>query len=536
MQADIIAIGMAFLFGLGARLTGLPPLVGYLIAGFVLFGVGVEASATLRGLADIGVTLLLFSIGLKLRVGNLLMPQVWAVASLQMLAAVVLLVAFILGLGFMGVPVFTGMEAPQAALIAFALSFSSTVFAVKILEEKGEMDAVYGRIAIGILIIQDIAAVIFLAVSTGKMPTLSALALLLLIPLRPILFKALDRSGHGELMILFGLGLALGGAKLFEMVGVKGDLGALILGLSLAASPRSSELARHLLGFKDLFLVGFFLVIGLSGPISLQAVGIALLLVLVIPLKVIMFFWLLARFRLRTRTALLTSLSLANYSEFGLIVAVLAMANGWMSSDWLIIIALALSISFIIAAPINTLAHQLYSRFRKPLQRFEVVNLLPSERLINPGDVSVIIFGMGRVGTGAYDSIYQRVGAALLGVDFDKYTVEAHRNAGRHVVRGSVTDPDFWERFQLDHRVINLVMLAMPNQQENLYAVRQLRSLGYQGKLTAIAKYPDDIDALKQAGADSVFNLYAEAGAGFADNACVDLPLKTDNLTVRQPS
>lgn len=524
MYADIIAIGIAFLFGLGARLTGLPPLVGYLIAGFVLYAAGMQATVTLREFADIGVTLLLFSIGLKLRVGNLLMPQVWAVASLHMLAAVVLLVAFVLGLGFIGVPVFAGLDASQAALIAFALSFSSTVFAVKVLEEKGEMDAVYGRIAIGILIIQDIAAVIFLAVSTGKMPSLWALSLLLLIPLRPVLFKALDRSGHGELTVLFGLSLALGGAKVFEMVGVKGDLGALILGLSLAGSPRSSELARHLLGFKDLFLVGFFLVIGLSGPLSLQAVGIALLLVIVVPLKVAFFFWLLTRFRLRARTSLLTSLSLANYSEFGLIVAVLAIANGWMNGDWLIIIAVALSISFIAAAPVNTAAHQLYSRFRKPLQRFETAKLLPSEQLISPGDVSVIIFGMGRVGSSAYDAIHLRIGAGLLGVDFDKYTVESHRNAGRHVVRGSAIDPDFWERFQIDHSVINLVMLAMPNQQENLYAVRQLRSMGYEGKLTAIAKYPDDIDALKKAGADSVFNLYAEAGAGFADNACVDLP------------
>ncbi len=524
MYVDFIAIGIAFLFGLGARLTGLPPLVGYLIAGFVLYAAGMEATVTLREFAQIGVTLLLFSIGLKLRIGNLLMPQVWAVASLHMLVAVVLLIAVILGLGWIGVPVLASLDAPGAALIAFALSFSSTVFAVKVLEEKGEMEAVYGRIAIGILIMQDIAAVIFLAVSTGKLPSLWALLLLLLIPLRPVLFKALERSGHGELMVLFGLSLALGGAKVFELVGIKGDLGALILGLLLATNPRSSELARHLLGFKELFLVGFFLSIGLSGPLSLQAIGIALLLVALIPLKVVFFYGLLARFQLRARTALLTSLSLANYSEFGLIVAALAMANGWMSNDWLIIIAVALSISFILAAPINTAAHQLYRRFREPLQKFELAELLASEQLIAPGNVSVVIFGMGRVGSGAYDTIRKRMGDALLGVDFDKDTVDGHRAAGRNVVRGSVTDPDFWERFQLDHRVINLVMLAMPNQQENLYAVKQLRSSGYTGKLTAIAKYPDEVDALREAGADSAFNLYAEAGAGFADNACADLP------------
>jgi len=183
-------------------------------------------------------------------------------------------------------------------------------------------------------------------------------------------------------------------------------------------------------------------------------------------------------------------------------------------------------VSFIVAAPINTAAHRLYTRYRRPLSKFEVANLLPSEQLIDPGNVSVVIFGMGRVGSGAYESIRQRFGDALLGVDFDKDTVDKHRVAGRHVVRGSVTDPDFWERFQLDHRVITLVMLAMPNQQENLYAVKQLRSMGYTGRLSAIAKYPDEAEALRQAGADSAFNLYAEAGAGFADNACADLAVK----------
>ena len=75
MQADIIAIGLAFLFGLGARLAGLPPLIGYLIGGFVLFAAGMEATPTLHQFSEIGVTLLLFSIGLKMRIGSLLMPM-----------------------------------------------------------------------------------------------------------------------------------------------------------------------------------------------------------------------------------------------------------------------------------------------------------------------------------------------------------------------------------------------------------------------------------------------------------------------------
>lgn len=524
MQADIIAIGMAFLFGLGARLAGLPPLIGYLIGGFVLFAAGMEATPTLHQFSEIGVTLLLFSIGLKMRIGSLLMPQVWGVASLHMAATVLLFAGGIFALGAVGLTVFSRLDLPLVFLVAFALSFSSTVFAVKVLEEKGEMNAVYGRIAIGILIMQDIAAVVFLAASTGKVPSLWALLLLAaLFPLRPVLGKMLERCGHGELMILFGLTLALGGAKLFELVGIKGDLGALILGLLLSTHPWSSELARHLLGFKDLFLVGFFLTIGLSGPLTPEAVGIAVLLVALVPVKVAFFFWLLARFRLRARTAFLTSLSLANYSEFGLIVAAIAMMNGWMSSEWLIIIAVALAISFIVAAPLNTRAHQLYTRARESLHGYEVREVIPAEQPIDAGNVAVVVFGMGRVGGGAYDSMRERVGDAVVGVDIDKDRVERLREAGKNVVRGSVTDPDFWDRFHIDYNKVELVMLAMPNHLENLFAAGQLRKLGYMGRLAAVAKYPDEVAALQEAGVDSAFNLYAEAGAGFAEDVAAVL-------------
>ena len=519
MQADIIAIGVAFIFGLGARLTGLPPLVGYLVAGFALYAAGMQATPTLQAFSEIGVTLLLFSIGLKMRIGSLLMPQVWGVASLHLVATVLLFSVGIVAIGGLGLTLFSRLDLPLVVLVSFALSFSSTVFAVKVLEEKGEMNAVYGRIAIGILIMQDIAAVVFLAASTGKVPSPWALLLLAaLLPLRPALGKMLERCGHGELMILFGLTVALGGAKVFELVGIKGDLGALILGLLLSTHAWSSELARYLLGFKDLFLVGFFLTIGLSGPLTPEAVAVALLLVALVPLKAGFFFWLLTRFRLRARTALLTSLGLANYSEFGLIVAAIAMVNGWMGSEWTIIIALALSLSFILAAPLNTRAHGLYTRFRERLHGYEVSRLIPAEQPIDPGRVSVVIFGMGRVGGQAYQSMRERVGDAVVGVDIDKDRVDGLRAAGNNVVRGSVTDPDFWERFRIDYNKVELVMLAMPNYLENLFAAGQLRRLNYQGKLVAVAKFPDEIAPLEQAGVDSAFNLYAEAGAGFAEH------------------
>jgi glutathione-regulated potassium-efflux system ancillary protein KefC len=523
VQADIVAIGIAYASGLAARAIGLPPLVGYLLAGFGLYAGGSRLTPTLDEFAEMGVTLLLFTIGLKLRLGSLLMPQIWAVATLHMLAAVLFTALFVAVLGTAGIALFAGMDPGAIALVAFALSFSSTVFAVKVLEEKGEMYSLYGRIAVGILIVQDIAAVVFLAASIGKVPSVWALGLLALVPLKPVLNRMLDGSGHGELQILFGLTLALGGAQLFELVSVKGDLGALILGVMLAGHPRASELARQLLSFKDLFLVGFFLSIGLSGPVSAQAVGVALLVLVLVPLKTALFFLLMSAFRLRLRTSVLASLSLANYSEFGLIVSAIGVANGWVGSELLITVAIALSLSFILAAPLNVASYRIYARSRSWLSGFETQRRIAEEEVIEPGDTTVIVFGMGRVGTGTYDAMRRRLGDRVLGVDFDPEMVDEQQAHGRRVIRGSATDPDFWERIQLDFERVDLVLLAMPNAQENLFAARQLQDLGYTGRVAAIAKFPDEIDALMRAGVHAAFNLYAEAGAGFAEHVCAEL-------------
>jgi predicted Kef-type K+ transport protein len=523
VQSHILAIGIAFAAGLVARRVGLPPLVGYLLAGFGLYAGGGRLTPTLTEFANMGVTLLLFSIGLKLRLGGLLMPQIWAVAGLHLVVAVALSAGFVTLLGVAGVGLFVGMEPGAVALLALALSFSSTVFAVKVLEDKGEMYALYGRIAIGILIMQDIVAVAFLAISASKMPSVWAFALLALVPLRPLLRYLLDKSGHGELQILFGLTLALGGAQLFELLSIKGDLGALILGVMLASHPRASDLARQLLSFKDLFLVGFFLSIGLSGPVSAQAVGVALLLLLLLPLKTGLFFLLMTRFRLRLRTSVLASLSLANYSEFGLIIGAIGVARGWMSNELLIAIAIALSLSFILAAPLNSASYRFYAAVRSRLAGFEAPRRIAQEETIKPSDSTVIVFGMGRVGTGSYDAMRQRLGEQILGVDIDEATVAEQRAHGRRVILGSATDPDFWERITLDFGRVNLVLLAMPNAQENLFAARQLNDQGFTGKVAAIAKYPDEIEALREAGVHAAFNLYASAGAGFADHVCAQL-------------
>ncbi|MCW8922827.1 MAG: cation:proton antiporter, partial [Gammaproteobacteria bacterium] len=282
-------IALVFAFGFVARQVGLPPLVGFLLAGFVMKAMGVQSFPALHALSDLGITLLLFTIGLKLDIRSLARPEIWAVSSLHMLMVVLSFGTLITLVSYVGLPLFLDISIQTAALLGFALSFSSTVFAVKMLEDKGELKANHGRIAIGILIMQDIFAVVYLTASTGKLPSPWALAVLLsLIALRPVFAQIIKRVGHGELLVIAGLIFAMGGAALFELVNMKADLGALVMGMVLARQPRSSEMATALLAFKDLFLIGFFLSIGLSATISLDVVSTALLLVLVMPFKVLL--------------------------------------------------------------------------------------------------------------------------------------------------------------------------------------------------------------------------------------------------------
>lgn len=509
-------IAVAFISGLLVRQINLPPMVGFLIAGFVLHLLGAENDRFLLAVADMGVTLLLFTIGLKLRLSTLLRPEIWATTGIHMGASIVLGLATMLSLGWAGVLLFDGLDISAALIVAFALSFSSTVFAVKTLEDRGSTASRYGQVAIGILVMQDIAAVAFLAVSAGKIPSIWALGLVLLIPGRHILARLMDASGHRELLAVFGFVMALGGAALFELVGMKGDLGALVVGVLLAHHHKANELSKILMSFKDVFLVCFFLTIGLTGLPTWETATAALILLALVPIKTALFIFLLTRFHMRARGATLGGLALGNYSEFGLIVGAIAISSGWLASDWLTVIALALSASFILASPVNMFSAKLYARYRNHLIRLETSKRLPGDEDLHLGAHQILVFGMGRVGRSAYDEMAPYVEGEILGIDLDETEVVRNMEAGRNVVLGDATNPEFWSRVRSHHKEIKMILLAMPHQAANVDAAKRLREMGYDGPMVATALFHDQNEELLKSGIDEVFNIYAEAGIGAA--------------------
>ncbi len=520
-----IIILVAFAGGLAASFLRLPPLTGFLVAGFALNFMGYELNDNIQFIADLGVTLLLFTIGLKLDVRSLLKAEIWGGATLHMLLTTAGIALLFMTLKMLGLTaLLSNMEWSSFVLIGFALSFSSTVFVVKMLEERSESQSIYGRIAIGVLVMQDIFAVIFLSASTGKIPSVWAFLLLGLIPLAPILRRLLDRLGHGEMQVLFGFLLSLViGYALFEALGVKGDLGALLIGMLLSTHRAAPGLAKSLFNIKELFLVAFFLSIGLMADPSWDHLAWAFALQLLLPLQVVLFMLLLPRFRLRLRTSFLTSLGLGNYSEFSLIVASLAVTAGWLAIDWLVIIALAVSLSFVFSAIANAYSERLYQYFVAKRPDLPAEKLRPQDRPLYLGDAQAIVFGMGRIGRGAYQRLQEKYNLRVLGVDNNPLRIEhLHKVADMCLAEGDASDSDFWDKL-VNTDQIQLIVLAMPYHQGNVFALKQLQHRRFKGKIAAIVQYEEEVEILRSLGANAIFYVYDGAGQALADSAMHEL-------------
>ena len=498
MTALAITLLIAAGLGLLASRVALPPLVGFLAAGFVLNAVGLAAPAGLDTVADLGIILLLFGIGLKLDPRTLARRDVWATATMHLVVSVLVVTALLAGLGALGLGLVAGEDLTALALVGLAISFSSTVLVVKLLEQRSQLQSLFGRTAIGILIVQDLAAVAFITATKGSPPTWWALTLVLLAPLTWLLHRALDRVRHGELLIVVGVAAALApGYLLFDAVGLKGDLGALVMGVLLGRHPRADELGKGLWSIKEILLVGFFVSIGFAseGAITPSQLVVALALLLLAPWQGLGYALLLRWQGLRTRTATLAGLSLANHSEFGLIVVATGVEIGVLSGSWLSVMALAVASSFALSAVQST-----------------------QDRPIDIGDADALVLGLGRVGRAAYQRLAEHYELRPVGIELDPERVRALRQAGLNAVEADATDPDFWERCH-HHPGIALVVLAMPSHGSNLAALRRLRDQGFEQTVAAISRDDDDRDQILAAGADTAFQVYDGAGASLADRA-----------------
>ena len=503
---DVIWVGAAYVAGWAGARIGLPPLVGYLAAGFALYLAGVRSDDGLRHLAELGVWILLFTVGLKLRVQNLVRVEVLGVGGLHIVISSALMLA-----------IFGSLLGLTAGLyIAVGLAFSSTVLAIKLLEDRRELNSFHGRIAVGILILQDLVAIVLLVFAGAKQPTIWALGLLALPLLRPLALWLLTKSGHDELLLMFGLALALAGGGIAKVVGISPELGALAVGALLAGHAQTTELSRVLWGLKEAFLVAFFLSIGLGGFPPLELLPWGLLMLAVLPLQGLLFFALFTRFGLRARTAFVTSLALSSYGEFALIVVAPLISTGQLEGSWASLLGVVIAVSLAISAPLNRSVHRLYERFEPWLLRFERKSDHPDREPTKLGKASWLVVGMGRTGAAAYKQL-ELDGQRVVGLDNDPAKLERHRAKGRRVLYGDAEDSELWDG--LEFGGLHGVIVTAPDLEARLRALEGLKQRGFGGRVVTVSHHADEEAGLIRAGATLIFRPFAEAGERMAQRA-----------------
>ncbi|MDD2724296.1 MAG: cation:proton antiporter [Methylovulum sp.] len=502
---ELVLVGTAYMAGLITSSLYFPPLVGYLIAGYILHALGVHPDNTLAHLADIGIQLLLFTVGLKLKLRSLLRREVLSVGGMHLLIVTGISVAIFFALGG---------YISGGLVLGISLAFSSTVLAIKVLEDNGELSTMHGRDVLSILILQDIVAIGLLAFTSGKQPTLWALGLLLLPLLRPLAYRLLNASHADELKLLLGVSLALAGGMLAEEVGISNEIGALLMGVTLAGHAKIDELADKLWGLKETFLVAFFLQIGLTDLPGYDELLQALLLLAILPLQGWLFFSLFLVVGLRARNAFISSLALMTYSEFALITSNAVIDAHLLPPVWEAIIGLAVAMSLAVAAPLNRFSHRLFSLLEPFLIRFERQVNHPDRLPNSIGIAEWLVIGMGRTGMSAYQAFCEQ-DKRVLGLDADPTVLEALLADGRRVVYGDAEDKALWEKLPLAK--IKGIVLAMPEFEVRASSIMQLKTRQFQGHVGTVCFHDDEEPKLYGLGASFVIHPLTEAGRQLAE-------------------
>ena len=456
-------LGFAFVFGFLAQRLRLPPLVGYLVAGIVVgpFSPGFSADVSLAAqLAEIGVILLMFGVGLHFSVGDLLAVRRIAVPG----AVAQITVATVLGAA---VARLWGWPWGQGLVFGLALSVASTVVLLRALEQRGILESVDGRIAVGWLIVEDLVTVLALvllpvlaarddlgpalAITFGKVAAFLAIMLVIGRRAVPWLLERVARAGSRELFTLCVLAIALVVAVVAaELFGVSFALGAFFAGMVISESDLSHAAAAEALPLQDAFAVLFFVSVGmLFDPTILLEQPLRVLAVLGIVLlgKSLAAFAIVLVFRHPVRTALTISASLAQIGEFSFILAGLGASLGLLPAEGqsLVVAGALLTITlnpavFALVGPVSGWLRErprLLDLLERPHPNPPLAPTAADARRLRD---HAIVVGCGRVG-GTVGEALERYGIPYVVIERDRRIVEALRERGVPALSGDATRP-----------------------------------------------------------------------------------------------
>lgn len=489
-----------------------------------------KSSEPIDLLADLGIAILLFLVGIKLDLK--LVRTMGTVALATGLGQV----AFTSIFGFL-ICLALGLDLVTSIYIAVALTFSSTIIIVKLLSDKREIESLHGRIALGFLIVQDIVVVLAMialsalgvgeregsatgsiAMVVGAGIGMLVLVLLFVRFLANPLTRLLAKSP--ELLVSFAIALAAAFAAAGEAFGFGKELGGLLAGIALASTPFRDSIASRLAPLRDFLLLFFFIALGSSldlqnmGTRGLEAALLSAFVLIGNPLIVLL---IMVSLGYRRRTGFLAGLTVAQISEFSLIFMAMGVTLGHVDNDALGLVTLVGLITIAASTYMITYSHQLYSFFEPFLGWFDrkKAHRDAYQDATYEGQYEIIIFGLGRYG-GTIGRHLIAEGHKVLGVDFSPVAVERWQKDGLPVIFGDASDPELIAALPVRNAEWIISAIPDPNtgvsrHDTRMVLLQSLNDLGYEGKIAVATHRVDENEELKRFGAHLIFHPYYDA-------------------------
>ncbi len=467
MSSAFLAVGLviaaASVFGAVARNFKQPLILAYILVGIIAasFGVfqGEELHNTLNFLAELGIAFLLFLIGLELKIKDV--KYLGKIAVLTGLGQILFttIVGFVLArfIGFGGI---------EAVYISLALTFSSTIIIVKLLTEKRDLDSLYGKVAVGFLLVQDLVAVLALVVissfgngdfTAGRFvftfiegAIFVGLTLWLSRYLAEHIFNAVAKNV--ELLFLTSIAWAMIFSSLAVFLGFSIEIGAFVAGVGLATLKEEHQIASRIRPLRDLFIVIFFITLGLKLTFGniLSALSPALILSLFVLIgNPLIMMVIMGYLGFRKRTSFLASMAVAQISEFSLVIVALGLRVGHISQEVVSLITLVGIVTISASSYLILNSTKLYKSFGRYLSIFQR-KVLTEKVLENEKEFSdhTVLIGSGRLGSEILRSLKES-GKEVVVIDFDPKIVRHLIDQEIDVLFGDINDQEILEKANL---------------------------------------------------------------------------------------
>lgn len=493
-----------------------PLIIGHIFTGLIAgtFFAGIVGSTEILSLfSEIGIAILLFLVGLHLHPKNIKQFGVISVVTGFGQVIVTSVVGYFIAIGL-------GLDNISSIYVGFALAFSSTIIVLKLIGDKGDIDSLYGRISIGFLLVQDLIAIIILFMlplvaadnlSVGAVTTMFIQGTLLLVGMYLISQYIIPTIGafvanSRELLFIFTIAWGLGVAALFYSFGFSIESGALVAGISLATLPTRREVSARLTPVRDFFIIMFFVLLGaqmnFGDIVSLLPMAIILSALVLIGNPLILMS-IMGALGYKKKTSLQTGFTVAQISEFSLIVIALGFKLGHLSAETVSLVTLVGLITIFGSTYLISYSDQIYNVLEKYLDIFERKNI--REKAEDAETYKVIIFGAGRIAENIYSSL-KKTNTSNLIIEHDPKTIKNLEERKLNIQYGDASNIEFVESLNMSD--MQILISTIPDVDINILLFTTARKIRPDGIIIGTANTTDDALALYESGFDYVITTH----------------------------